>query len=185
MGCSPCLDTRSGLVSVTTSTKRPVGAEAYEGKLIYEADTNRIMMSTGLSWIVESQPWTAWTPQVDAGTTNIAKTVLYAKYCIAAGMVTAQAQLSITGSGTAGSVIVCSVPVPMTGAYSLGNTVGLGSATFSDAFSVQYNAVVVPFSGNLRFVRDEAPYGSWFGADPNVTVSVSDFLTFTAIYEMA
>lgn len=183
MACAPCIQTRYGLVSTTTSLLRPLLGELYAGKLIYETDTKRLMLYNGSAWIIECQPWTNWTPEIDAGTLDIAKTVSYARYCIASGVVTATAQLNITGAGIVNSIIECTVPVTMSAAYGGGYVMALGSGCFTDAAVAQYNLVASAATGVLRFVRTDQGYNNWFGQDPVILVSNGDWLTFTVSYE--
>ena len=57
--------------------------------------------------------WNAYTPTVSQGaTTDIAKTVTYAKYRQAGKTVDGQVSLVVTGSGTAGFAVQVTLPCP-------------------------------------------------------------------------
>lgn len=186
MACQPCVQTRYGVLVAATSTTRPIGSDLWAGRMIYETDTNRIMLYTGLAWIVQSQPWTTWTPVVTQSVA-VAKTVQYAKYCINAGMVLASAQLLFTASGTANQIIDCSVPVTISTGYNSAGVMGVGHGTFADIGIIQYPivATVTASTGGLRFLRSDTPYSGWFGSDPAMQINNTDHLSFTVRYEMA
>jgi hypothetical protein len=60
--CSPFVDTNVGKITVHTSGTRPTGADRYEGKWIYESDTDRTLFYTGAAWVIMNEPPNAYTP---------------------------------------------------------------------------------------------------------------------------
>lgn len=48
--------------TLCTSGTRPTGGNLYEGVLITETDTNRILYYDGTGWIIMAEPQVAWTP---------------------------------------------------------------------------------------------------------------------------
>lgn len=52
MPCTPCTNTRFGQVSVVSTGNYPTGADAYEGKMVWDASTDRIMVYTGSAWVI-------------------------------------------------------------------------------------------------------------------------------------
>lgn len=98
------------------STNRP--ANPTVGQMIYETDTDALSVrSAGPVWqnlISSLGAWTTWTPTLGQGaTTNIAKTVTYAKYVKLGRLVIANFTLTVTGTGTATSGVSITLPVNM------------------------------------------------------------------------
>ena len=48
--------------TLCTSATRPTGGNLYEGVLITETDTNRILYYDGTDWIIMAEPQVTWTP---------------------------------------------------------------------------------------------------------------------------
>ena len=124
--------------------------------------------------------WTSYTPTLAQGaSTNIAKTVIYAKYLSIGKLIIAQVYLQATAGGTAGSAITVSLPVV---AASFGFVVGSGF--FYDASVTGYPAVVyLNSTTNLSVVRADAAGVGEIGSDTNIAVASSDILRVSAMYE--
>jgi hypothetical protein len=127
--------------------------------------------------------WNSYTPQVDQGvSTNIAKTVTYAKYLQFGKRVEVQGRLELTAAGTSGSPVTVSLPVTAAGAQFY--VVGAGSV--DDASVSAYGAVVELHSTTrLAFFRTDAPSTSRIGADPAFALASGDIVSFTVVYEAA
>lgn len=54
--CTPFVDVSAGRITVCTSTTRPTGALLYEGKYIFEANTERTLFWDGTGWVIWSEP---------------------------------------------------------------------------------------------------------------------------------
>ena len=50
--------------TLCTSGTRPTGGNLYEGVLITETDTNRVLYYDGTGWIILAEPQVAWTPTI-------------------------------------------------------------------------------------------------------------------------
>lgn len=126
--------------------------------------------------------WTSWTPRVDQGaSTNIAKTVHWAKYVKDGKKVTVQGRLSITGAGTVGGPItILNLPVAAV-SYSL--IVGVG--TLYDASTATTTPALIYLSGSDNFQFMNAYGGSILATPAGPALAVDDGLTFTLTYEAA
>lgn len=126
--------------------------------------------------------WTSWTPRVDQGaSTNIAKTVHWAKYVKDGKKVTVQGRLSITGAGTVGGPItILNLPVAAV-SYSL--IVGVG--TLYDASTATTTPALIYLSGSDNFQFMNANGGSILATPAGPALAVDDGLTFTLTYEAA
>jgi hypothetical protein len=132
--------------------------------------------TTGLKY---SGTWTSYTPTVaQNGARTI--TVNYAKYLQIGKMLTVQVECTITNTGTAGSVISCSLPI--TASSASGNRT-YGSFSFLDAGNTFYVGSVVIQGANAQFLVDNN--GNYLGALPNFAVANNDVIAFTMIYEVA
>lgn len=105
-------DIRDSGVQVTTSGSRPVGP--HEGMVIYETDTDKLMIYTGAAWIEFGQ--SGWTDVLAANigftqSGSVSKTVTYAAWRRAGRMIRWQGLVACTGAGTAGNAVTVSVPV--------------------------------------------------------------------------
>jgi hypothetical protein len=129
--------------------------------------------------------WISYTPQVDQGaTTNIAKTVNYAKYVQIGSVVIAQVRLTTTANGTAGNSLSATSPVAAAAAVN----VQVGSGWWTDASTaLQYRVTVALLvaTGQFVFQRTDNTANNFIGIDPNVAVANGDILNFFAMYEGA
>jgi hypothetical protein len=50
--------------TLCTSATRPTGGNLYEGVIITETDTNRILYYDGTGWIILAEPQVTWTPTI-------------------------------------------------------------------------------------------------------------------------
>jgi hypothetical protein len=96
---------RSG---VCTSTTRP--ATPYEGQMIYETDTDKMLVWTGSAWLYTTPPqttepgaWTTFTPTFKFGTTAAATSSIYGFYTIIGKLLILQAGFVSSGSQGSGS----------------------------------------------------------------------------------
>jgi hypothetical protein len=55
--------------TLCTSATRPTGGSLYEGVIITETDTDRVLYYDGTGWIILSEPDQSWTPTFAAGVT--------------------------------------------------------------------------------------------------------------------
>lgn len=126
--------------------------------------------------------WNSYTPQVDQGaSTNIAKTVTYAKYLQFGKFIVGSLRLSMTGTGTAGSTITVTTPVTT---YTTGLTVGTGF--YNDNGTNYYPAMAALESySKFHLIRLDAPFNGQIGYDPNLAVANGDIIQFTFMYEAA
>lgn len=100
---------RQQVVTQATSVTRPTGVE---GRLIFEADTDRYMFYDGSGWVevYRAGAWASWTPVVtQSGAVAVTNT---RSLVIQVGKtVTATFDLTVTGSGTASNQITITLPV--------------------------------------------------------------------------
>lgn len=96
------------VVITCTSSTRPASPD--EGMTIYETDTDRVLVWDASAWRIVREPAQSWTPTITQSAT-VTTTVTRANYHRVGAFVYAQADLAITGTGTAGNAIACSLPV--------------------------------------------------------------------------
>lgn len=132
----------------------------------------------------DSTAWTTYTPQIDQGaTTNIAKTVTYARYRKVGRLVIVQVDLSITGTGTAASNITVTLPfnaVRTTGAPVIGT-----AFVFDASANATYKALAqVNAAGTVRFAPAATTTAGALGADTfTAALANGDFISFQVTYE--
>ncbi len=127
--------------------------------------------------------WTSWTPQLDQGvTTNIGKTVTYAKYARVGRNVFFTLNLAITAAGTAGSDVTLTLPVTAASVVLF-----FGMAHYYDAST---NTTYIGFTRMnttsliAAFTVVAGVGGNW-GTTPNLAVANGDFINLSGVYEAA
>ena len=170
---------------VCTSSTRP--AVPFEGQMIYETDTDKVLVWNGTAWLYSSTPqtteiggaWVAYTPVITQGVT-ITKTINYCKYSQVNKLVTFIGQFVLTSAGSALNELNVFIPITNNNANVFS---AIGSALYFDASAARYyNLVVVGvFADRIRFIYDNT--ANYFGVNPNVAVANTDQLTFTCTYE--
>jgi hypothetical protein len=128
--------------------------------------------------------FTSWTPQIDQGaTTNIAKTVNYARYLKIGRFVLASAHMSITGTGTTNNAVIVTLP---SGANIASTAIiALGSGRVVDQSVADYQVIAIRQSAtSIVFVNAAGnTAGGVVGINPNFALASPDVITFTIMYE--
>lgn len=123
--------------------------------------------------------WTSYTPILSQGTsTNISKTVVYAKYAKLGKIVHANVRLQSTGTGQAGQAVIVSLPVT---AASSGIPAGNGG--IFDATVNNYTGWIFLASTTTAGLVSHNNSDNLVGANPNFAVASGDFINFTFMYE--
>lgn len=131
----------------------------------------------------ENGAWVDWTPQVDQGvSTNISKTINYARYRRDGSRFKADFDLSMTGAGTAGSTITVSIPFDF--ATTAGGAKGAGQVY--DASANQRYVCCIERGGTSKvgFAADGA-YNNQVGATPSFAIASGDVLRASIDCEIA
>lgn len=125
--------------------------------------------------------WTSYTPTLSQGaSSNIAKTVNYAKYVAAGKLIIVSVKVSATAAGTAGSAIKLTLPVTAAA------TDFLGQGMYFDSGTATYGAVAfVDTTTTVTLYRSDAIPTNYIGADPNIAVASGDVYRFHLTYESA
>ena len=126
--------------------------------------------------------WTSYTPTLSQGaSTNIAKTVDYAKYVAAGKLIIGQVKLTPSAGGTAGSAITITLPVT---AATSGIIVGPG--WYSDTGTSDYRGhAFLATTTTLVIYRPVVGTGGAIGLDPNIAVASGDVFYASFTYEAA
>lgn len=125
--------------------------------------------------------WGTYTPTVTQSGA-VTKTVNVANYVRLGDLVIAQVGLTITGSGSAGSVVTVTLPVNATTTALI---MGFGH-WFDASLAINYPwHAYVSTATTLIFFRTDTTAGSAAGADPNVALANGDGIDFTVIYQAA
>ncbi len=124
---------------------------------------------------------TSWTPTLAQGvSTNITKTVVYAKYWRIAQLVFFSVRLSATAAGTLGSNITITLPVTA-------STTGLsvGSGFYLDSGTAFYRCIINLNSTTLSLLRDDSTSSAAgsIGSDPSLAVASNDTFNANGFYE--
>ena len=135
------------------------------------------------NWTEFGGGWTSYTPTFAQGvSTNINKTLNYAKFLKIGRLVMGQVSLTSSGAGTSGSAVTLTLPATAaTSGIIIGTGVYLRPATANYHASVWANttttlAMVTAFA---------APSNAYYGASPAVAVAGSDEMRVTFMYEAA
>jgi hypothetical protein len=112
--CSPFVDNNSGKILVVTSSTRPTGANLYEGRLIYETDTDRLQMYNGVGWVILDEPWQSFTPTWTNLTFGDGTQAFF--YRRADGYVDVSGQITFGATTAVTGVVGLGVPVAITAA---------------------------------------------------------------------
>lgn len=122
--------------------------------------------------------WTDWTPTVDQGGA-VAATVTWAKYKVVNGIKFVEVRLTVTGAGSAGSVIkIGGQPAAIQS-----TTTGIvpGQVIITDTGTAYYvGNIRVQGATEWRFIAHNS--GSEMGATPNFALANTDLIEFSAVY---
>lgn len=171
--CTPYIDSSLGRVDSVTSLTRPVGADLYEGKLIFETDTKRVMVYSSGAWEIESEPVQTWS--VTSVTQNGARacTTTYGWYQRSRGKFVAQATMSGFAAGSAGNAIIIPTPVTLVTSEAVG-----GAFSYFDSGVAFYSGYINPFTVNaVGFVQDGS--NNSFGAVTSLALAAADVMRVT------
>lgn len=160
------------------------------GEFGFETDTNALKMGDGVTaWnslvsYIAVGGWTSYTPTFAQGaSTNIAKTVNYAKSVKQGRLVTGTVKVSSTATGTAGSGVTISAP------YTAATSgIVCGSGFFNDG-GTQYQAVAYLLTTTtialLRTDVSDTSTDDPIGLYPNIAVASGDVFSVHFTYEAA
>lgn len=127
--------------------------------------------------------WNSYTPQVDQGaTTNIAKTVTYARYIQFGKLVIYQANMSFTGPGTAGQPITMTVPIAAASLPFVGS-----GGIYDSGYGYRNALAFLVTSSKVALLRTDADsvMGYGLGQDPSFALASGDAIYLNAVYEAA
>lgn len=140
--------------------------------------TNDVLTANDLNSLAGG--WNAYTPTLAQGaSTDIAKTVTYAKYLQFGKLVICQVRLAATAAGATGLI---SVSLPVTAATS---NLYIGSGMVLDGTVYYMTTVYMQSTTVVRFNRTDSLIASDVGADPSFTIASGDQVAFNVMYEAA
>jgi hypothetical protein len=178
------------VVITCTSTTRPASPD--EGMTIYETDTDRILIWTGSTWLIVSEPWQTYTPVLTATTTNPTlgtASVASARYQRQHRTVTYQGIIQFGTSGTNQGSGDYRISLPVTAETSITNRrIGSASAYDSSSAEVAIGMVYQVSSTTCAVLYPSShPKGaiSYFGSGAPMAWAASDAIEFTVTYEAA
>ena len=127
--------------------------------------------------------WTSYTPQVDQGaTTNIAKSIGYAKYILLGKLCICNVHMTLSASGTAGSLVT--VTLPFTSAVGSPVRIGMGHVYDNSTNTRYVGAAELNSLTQVNFVGSWSAGNGW-GVNPNLAVASSDQIAFSVSFEVA
>ena len=180
---------------VCTSSNRP--ATPFEGQMIYETDTDKVLVYNGSAWLYLSTPqtteiggaWVTFTPTWTASTTNpvLGNGSISGRYCQINKLVLAEYYLVMGSTTTFGSGIY-SFSFPITQVATLGLYNNLGSGV---AFDISAANAYVIAANNLN-ANTSSFSGRFTGAGNGDLTSIApftfantDIITFSIQYQVA
>jgi hypothetical protein len=109
--CTPFVDNSAGRITVCTAATRPTGGALYDGKWIYESDTDRTLFydSTTPGWVIHSEPLQAYTPTWVNLTASDSSQIFY--YRRSDGWCDIQGRIVLTATASVGTAPTMSVPI--------------------------------------------------------------------------
>lgn len=170
-------------IRIVTSSTRP--SDPYLGQLIYETDTDSYVgRGAGAVWqtLLTLGAWTAYTPTL-AQSVTVTKTVTYARYARVGRLIVAQALLTITGAGTAGTAVAVGLPVAAT-ASAVATAAALGSFSYTDTGTAVYSGTA-NFIGVSAVAGQAHNLGAFIGQTPSFAAANTDVVSMTVTYEAA
>jgi hypothetical protein len=171
---------------VCTSTTRPT--TPYEGQVIYETDTDKVLVWDGSAWLFKSTPQTteigAWVTYTSWGITQPGSvgsvTKNYSKYSIINKTVIWNAHATMP-SGTAGisgnAITINGLPISATDTSSI-----VGSWYYLES-GVRHRVGTVTGASTSTFHLYFNDSGNWYGA--SYALKANDVLKFTVTWEVA
>lgn len=184
----PCPPSSSsfGNVLVVTSTTRPVGADLYVGRVIYELDTQRIMLWDGTGWIIEDEPWQTYTPAwscLSGGAPALGNGTINGYYQRHGGSCWIDIVL-IAGTTTTfgGGAFAFSLPGSVTSLNINAASLPLNCNVYDSSANLMYVGSAY-FSANNTLSAYSHAAGPWAAAVP-VTLATSDQLKINGQFQM-
>lgn len=131
-------------IRILTSSTRP--SDPYEGQMIYETDTDLYSGYDGSAWrtVARLGGWSSYTPTLTQSGA-VTKTSTYTKYNQVGKTVTANAYLTITGTGTAANAV--KIGLPVAAAATAATVIGTGYILDTSA-NLLYTALATLLNAN-------------------------------------
>jgi hypothetical protein len=169
--------------TLCTSATRPTGGNLYEGVLITETDTNRILYYDGTGWIILAEPQQTWANPITAGLT-VGNGTWTGEYHRSDGWIDIRGRFTFGSTSAVTGSITFTLPIaPYDTTVS-----GLCQVGFYDDSAGQYN---FGSSGNsatptLLVARTDGTYGSVAQVSSTVpwTWTTGDRIEITGRYQM-
>lgn len=159
-----------------------------EGMLAYLKDVDQITWYDGSAWKVAASlgAWTTWAPTVTQ-TGGVSLIVTDAKQSRGAGQIIHfDAYLLVTGSGTAGTDVVISLPVATSSRYSVNHTFGQGFIYDSSASTKHRGLVTWASSTSIKLQRTDAANDGYLGTlGFTAGLAAGDLISVHGFYEPA
>ncbi len=152
-----------------------------EGMLAYITGDDRVTAYNGSAWqdVVIEGAWDSWTPTMtQSGSVTFTNT--RSRYVRQGRLITMQAAMDVTGSGTSGNdIIVGNLPVTAAAAAGM-----VGSFYYLDSGSTIYSGTVLgSTTTTLKFFV--SGNGNAMGTNPAFACASGDLLRFEVTYEAA
>lgn len=158
-------------LTVCTSGTRP--GSPTEGDMIYETNTDSLLVYSGTAWAILWEPAQTW--NVTAYTQNGSKSCVttYGWYQRTYGTFVAQARITTFAAGSAGNAISFATPFTLDNAVSVG-----GSFSWFDSGTTMYVGSILPSSTTVFTFATNGVDNS-FGITPSFAPASADVLNIT------
>jgi hypothetical protein len=146
-----------------------------DGAVAIEALGDAIDTSVGSGLLA----WTSFTPTLSQGTsTNISKTINYAKYAKLGKLVFCNIRLTSTGTGQSGQPVFVSLPITLAT-----SSIPIGSGEFFDSGVNNYVGYVFAPSTTTAGLVTHNNSENFLGTNPNFAVANGDTINLCLTYE--
>lgn len=169
----------------TTSARDSAITSPLEGMVVFITGDDKFTVYSGASWIEFGRlaSATSWTPTVSQGvTTGISNTVSEARYVRIGNLVHFWVDVTVTGTGTAGSAIT--ITLPITGSGHSGS-IQIGSMLIFDASAAtRYQGTAEGGSTTISCAHNLSST-TFVGANPSFALANGDVIRATGHYLVA
>lgn len=134
-------------------------------------------------WYEVTNKWITWTPTITQSG-SVVVTVNAAKYAVCGKVCKIFADMTVTGSGTAGNTITLSGIPAAVQTTTTGATRVVGNGVIQDAGTANYYAIVTANAADGLVFNDTNTRGV-IGVNPNFGLAANDVIDFTAVWDIA
>ena len=174
-----------GPIYASTAARDAAIPSPFAGQRAFVTATNVAYQYSGTAWVetITLGAWTTYVPTLTQGAA-VAKTDAYCRYSRAGRTITAQANVTATAIGTAGSTLALGLPVAANAAGVLGSRIGVFQIYDASAVTRYIGIAEIINSTTVSCVTDVSGGSAW-GTVPSIAAGVNDQYGIAVTYEAA